>query len=200
MSPVGFILVIGAVFALRSVAVGRTTDIPSDAKDIVLAFAHADMGSVGEVLSRRGEPQTVGAGSDVVAVDAPAPTSPNASALVNECIRLGSAAKGYVWGATGPDGYDCSGLVWRAMRNLGMFKGVRFTTATFTAQAHLSGWKSVTTPAPGDVVLWQGRHMGVVTGPNRMYSAKSPDRGIGYDDISFDTEHFGSAPSYWRVS
>ena len=38
--------------------------------------------------------------------------------------------KPYQWGATGPDAYDCSGLVWQAYRQAGILGPVREVTQT----------------------------------------------------------------------
>jgi cell wall-associated NlpC family hydrolase len=72
--------------------------------------------------------------------------------------------KPYVFGATGPNAYDCSGLVIACLRDIGYNGGKvpRFTTHTFAAWARSKGWikvdeRSITA---GDIVLKSG-HMGI---------------------------------------
>ena len=191
--PVGYLfLIVGFVLA-RQVAVGRVGEIPGDAKELALAFLSNDMVTVKEVLSRRGENVPVGElGS------APTGTHPD-NAILNEAMRLGNAAQGYRLGATGPDYYDCSGLVWRAMKNLGMYDGARFVTATFATVANRQGWKQVSSPAAGNIILWPGKHMGISTGGDGMYSARSVAKGIGESTVSGDSGYFGSSPMFYAT-
>lgn len=115
------------------------------------------------------------------------------NSIIAEARKEGSSAKGYSWGATGPSYYDCSGLVWSTLRHQG-YKGGRFTTSTIDN----TNLKRVGNPRRGDIVVWPGHHMGFVTGPNRMYSAKSPSAGIGRNTISGDSSYFGYKPVYYR--
>lgn len=41
--------------------------------------------------------------------------------------------------------------------------------------------------------------MGVYVAEDKMYSARSPAKGIGYSSISGDSGYFGSQPTYWRA-
>jgi cell wall-associated NlpC family hydrolase len=115
-------------------------------------------------------------------------------------IKLGESAKGYRFGATGPEYYDCSGLMWRACQKAG-FKGVRFTTSTIQlskAFVRLGGPEmGVSTVTTGDIVVWPGQHMGVVTTPGRFYSARSVASGIGEANISGFIK--GRTPVYLRL-
>lgn len=200
MSTFGLLALIIGALIIRQVAVGRTLDIKSDAADFLNAVL--GNGDVNEVLARRGSAMNsaIADGGSADNSSDPAISNPAESnaggALLREARRLGAAAGNrYVWGAVGPSGYDCSGLVWRAMRNLGIYTGVRFTTATFPVIMTGRGIASkVSTPAPGDIVLWTG-HMGIVSGPDRMYNAASKKSGIRESSIS----GHGGTPSYWRI-
>lgn len=195
MPPIGYLFVVVGIVILRQTIVGRVTDIPSDAKDLANAFLTNDMTGVSEVLSRRGEASVTGElGS------APVTGSYPNNDLVNECVRLGDAARGYLLGATGPNYFDCSGLIWRAMVNLGLYNGARFTTSTFAALAPQQGWQKVASPSPGNIVLWKTKHMGVSLGGDRMYSARSRAKGIGESSVSGDSSYFGYEPEYYAVS
>ena len=79
-----------------------------------------------------------------------------------ECLGLP-----YVWGATGPNSYDCSGLVGYALTGT---HGRIGTTWTFM------GWPRVSNPQPGDICTNEG-HCGVYIGDGQMIHAA--DYGIG---------------------
>jgi len=191
MAPFGYAFILGGILLLRQVLVGRAMDTPGDTRDLALALLSGDMTEVGNVLARRGETaDAVGGGSPVASANTP---------LVAEVMRLGEAAKGYRLGATGPDYYDCSGLIWRAMRKLDIYTGPRFTTHVFAAVAAAKGWAKVDTPAAGDVVLWPAKHMGVATGGDGMYSARNEEKGINPSTISGDSSVLGT-PSFYRIA
>jgi cell wall-associated NlpC family hydrolase len=67
----------------------------------------------------------------------------------------------YVWGATGPGSYDCSGLVGYALTGSHDRIG---TTYTFM------GWPKATNPQPGDVCTSWG-HCGIYIGDGQMIHA-----------------------------
>jgi hypothetical protein len=194
VTSVGFLIIALGVLLARQAVKGRATNLPEDTRDFLLAFFTGDNTALAEVASRTGEgvhtdpdapPRNIGTGS---------------SALLDTAVRLGNAASGgYVWGATGPDSYDCSGLVWAAAKDIGVYSGNRFTTSTFRSVA--SGWATETnSPAVGDIVVWPGKHMGIVAGSDRYYSARSTKKGIGYATLTGDNNYFGISPEYWRVN
>lgn len=73
----------------------------------------------------------------------------------------------YVWGAVGPYGYDCSGLVSYCLTGTHSRLG---TTYTFM------GWRQVSDPQPGDVCTNWG-HCGIYIGGGQMIHAA--DYGVG---------------------
>ncbi len=113
------------------------------------------------------------------------------SKLVAEMMKLGEG-KPYVWGATGPSAYDCSGLVMAAARKLGV------------SLPHYSGSQYAATvpvshPQPGDLVFFGkggSAHVGGYMGKDTYYSAQSPSAGIGVGKIS--AVHEGPV-SYRRI-
>lgn len=203
MQTVAWLFIITAVVLIRQVSKGRADKLPEDLRDFMLALLSGDNSAMREVASRSGdtltptETATVPEGNSSVSGSGGSVSGGSASgiALLTEARKLGAAANHrYVWGATGPNSYDCSGLVWRALRNIGVYKGVRFTTHTFRLQSR--GWaQEVTTPQAGDIVLWTG-HMGIVSGPDKMYNALSRNAGILESSIS---KHSGT-PTYWRIT
>jgi hypothetical protein len=205
MQTVGLLFILGAIFIGREVMVGRAKETPTDLRDLFSGFLNADMSSVQEVLARRGsntEAGTADPGTGVdgspVAVSASSGSTDTGLELAREVVTLGSAASGYVLGATGPQAYDCSGLVWKACKTIGIYVGARFTTGTFEHIAE-TFCKRVTSPAAGDIVVWVSKgHMGVMVSNSLFYSARSPEKGIGSAPLSADVAYFGGQPDIWR--
>lgn len=79
----------------------------------------------------------------------------------------------YVWGAVGPNGYDCSGLVSYCLSGSHVRLG---TTATFI------NWPQVSNPQPGDVcVIHQAngsQHTGIYIGGGQMIHAATYGVGV----------------------
>lgn len=206
MTPFGYLFILAGAFLIRQTIVGRAKDIPGDAKDAASSLLSADWTEFGTVLARRGENVSVesdsSSGSDSTDTPDPGLIGGIASSIIGgtyagEVVKLGQAARGYTLGGTGPSYYDCSGLLWKAAYKLGIYKGNRFTSSSFPTIAHL--WCSpASSPNVGDIVLWEGKHMGVCTGEDQMFSARSPEKGITYSSISGDASYFGTQPTYWR--
>lgn len=80
--------------------------------------------------------------------------------------------KKYVFGAVGPNTFDCSGLVVYVLRQVYDKNTTRFVTHTFAAWARSKGWKKVAREAiqTGDIVLKSG-HMGIAVSNTRMIHA-----------------------------
>src|SRR5204862_6868078 len=114
-----------------------------------------------------------------------APTQAVAAAISFAEQQLG---KPYLWGGTGPDAFDCSGLMMMAYRTAGI-------SIARTSQAQ---WASETrVPAsqvqPGDLVFFAGSdgtvtdpgHVGLVIGGGKMieaYATGFPIRMASYND------------------
>jgi len=88
----------------------------------------------------------------------------------------------YVWGGTfaNGEGGDCSGLVWRAMRDAGI-PIARFTTTTILASKYV---KAVSSPQTGDIVVWPGVHMGIVVNPGVMITSPHAGAVVRYENYS----------------
>lgn len=194
MPPFAYLFILAGAMLIRQVVVGRAAETPGDLRDLSLALVHGDTAEIGAVLSRRGENVPTADTGEVASS-----TAVGTSALLTEATKLGTAAKGYRLGGIGPDYYDCSGLVWRAMRNLGIYKGARFNTAVFGIVASRQGWPKVDTAEDGDVIVWAGKHMGISGGSDRMYSARSTAKGINWSTVSGDSSYFGKEPAIYRI-
>lgn len=199
MNTLGLVFLLGGFLLGRQVVVGRVRETPSDIRDVTLALLSGDFDTLQRTLAQRGENVSPDVTSTVAAdTSGETPVSPSGD-LLAQVVALGSAARGYVWGASGPTFYDCSGLVWQGLKATGQYKGARFTTSTFTKAL---GGRAVQVPSPsiGDVVLWPGHHMGVYSATNQIYSAMSPTAGIGYSSVSSVTKTVGVSPVYYRVN
>lgn len=74
---------------------------------------------------------------------------PSKRAAVAIKFALGERGKPYVWGATGPDSYDCSGLLLRAFESAGIALP-RVSRDQYRAGAMLPAEKA----QPGDLLFW----------------------------------------------
>ncbi|MEU5662795.1 C40 family peptidase [Streptomyces longwoodensis] len=99
---------------------------------------------------------------------AQAPTSRAAAAVAYAYSKLGSP---YVWGATGPNAFDCSGLVLAAYRSA----GVSLPRTTY-AQIDAGRRVSRSELRPGDLVFFYSgiSHVGLYVGNGRMIHAPNP--------------------------
>jgi hypothetical protein len=110
---------------------------------------------------------------------APAPAAgaePIPSAAGTAVVRAAMSHLGarYVFGATGPSAFDCSGLVYRSFMQVGLGAKIgylRSATALYHyfAVRHLA---SRTSPEVGDLVIWGGgAHVGIYIGHGKAISA-----------------------------
>ncbi|MEU6176671.1 C40 family peptidase [Streptomyces coeruleorubidus] len=101
-------------------------------------------------------------------VSAQAPNSRAAAAVSYAYQKLGSP---YVWGATGPNAFDCSGLVQAAYRSAGVALP-RTTYSQIDAGRRVSRSELL----PGDLVFFYAgiSHVGIYVGNGRMIHAPNP--------------------------
>lgn len=69
--------------------------------------------------------------------------------------------KPYVWGASGPNGFDCSGLVGYCLTG---------SYSRFCTTGTIMGWTRVSNPQPGDICIRSG-HTGIYIGGGQMIHA-----------------------------
>nr|WP_239146192.1 C40 family peptidase [Streptomyces sp. SID10815] len=97
-----------------------------------------------------------------------APTSRAAAAVTYAYQKLGSP---YVWGATGPHAFDCSGLAQAAYRAAGI-------SLPRTTYAQINSGRRVARSdlVPGDLVFFYSgiSHVGIYVGDGRMIHAPNP--------------------------
>lgn len=105
-----------------------------------------------------------------------------ASGLLKAVERYGSGHK-YVWGATGPSTFDCSGLVMYALKHAYGIDYPHFSGAQYARTQHISKGQA----RMGDLVFWGSNgseHVGVYAGGNKYFSAESPAQGIHMNTLS----------------
>lgn len=105
-----------------------------------------------------------------------------ASGLLKAVERYGEGHK-YVWGATGPSTFDCSGLVMYALKHAYGIDYPHFSGAQYSRTQHISKSDA----RMGDLVFWGSggsEHVGVYAGGNKYFSAESPAQGIHMNTLS----------------
>ncbi|MGW8766598.1 NlpC/P60 family protein [Streptomyces sp. NPDC055815] len=98
-------------------------------------------------------------------------TAPNARAAAAISFAHAQLGKPYVWGATGPSAYDCSGLTQAAWRAA----GISLPRTTYT-QINAGQRVSRSQLAPGDLVFFYSgiSHVGLYIGGGQMIHAPRP--------------------------
>ena len=108
-----------------------------------------------------------------------------ARVLAYAAAKLGDR---YIWGATGPDAFDCSGLVLRAWQQAGITlprtASVQATAGRPVARADLR---------PGDLVFFYSpvSHIGLYIGGGKMINAANPRTGVRVANV--DTPAYAGA-------
>jgi cell wall-associated NlpC family hydrolase len=103
---------------------------------------------------------------------APAPPPPSGSKASGAiAAALSKVGSGYVWGAAGPNVFDCSGLVLWAYAQVGVslphYSGAQYSMTTRISAAQLQ---------PGDLVFWGpggSEHVALYMGGNQLVHAFS---------------------------
>ncbi|NLS62885.1 NlpC/P60 family protein [Lactiplantibacillus plantarum] len=116
----------------------------------------------------------------------------SSSSLVNAMEKYGATNK-YVWGAAGPNAFDCSGLVEYTLKKMGI-SFPRTSGEQYKASKHVSN------PKPGDLVFFGpggSEHVGVYTGNGEFYSAENEKDGMGISKVHGGG--YGTFAGYGRV-
>lgn len=98
-------------------------------------------------------------------------TAPNARAAAAVSYAYAKLGSPYVWGATGPNAFDCSGLVQAAYRSAGLS-----LPRTTYAQINAGRRVSRSELQPGDLVFFYSgiSHVGLYVGHGQMIHAPNP--------------------------
>jgi cell wall-associated NlpC family hydrolase len=131
------------------------------------AEARAVPGDEGARASRA----TTGARGDLTTAGAATAEAPNSRASAAVSYAYAKLGSPYVWGATGPDAFDCSGLIQAAYRSAGISLP-RTTYAQIDAGRRVSRSELL----PGDLVFFYSgiSHVGLYIGNGQMIHAPNP--------------------------
>ena len=94
---------------------------------------------------------------------AAASTAPSPAAATAVAYARAQVGKPYVYGATGPDAFDCSGLVMAAWAAAGV-------SIPRTSEQQWAQLPHVSTPQPGDLVFYTGSPIDPPPGHVTMYA------------------------------
>ncbi|HSE09796.1 MAG TPA: NlpC/P60 family protein [Nocardioidaceae bacterium] len=112
---------------------------------------------------------------------APTTTTTSASGRAGAAVEYALAQVGdaYVWGATGPDGFDCSGLTMMAWAQAGVSlphsSSMQMSSGTPVSQSQLQ---------PGDLVFYYSpvSHVAIYIGDGKIVHAANPSTGVQVTD------------------
>jgi len=159
------------------------------------AAAHAVSRSAGRPTDQQsalGQPsssstQASQAGSQVPIPDPSHGVSSRAQSALN--FALAQLGKPYIWGGTGPTGYDCSGLMMASWGKAGV-------SLPRTAAAQYAAGTPVSTSdlQPGDLVFFYPgiTHVGMYIGDGKFIHASSPRTGIKVSVLAQQTSYQGA--------
>ncbi|WP_405531819.1 NlpC/P60 family protein [Streptomyces avidinii] len=91
-----------------------------------------------------------------------------------------AVGKPYVWGSTGPSGFDCSGLMVWSYRQAGVS-----LPRTSQAQRHAGRQVPLSQARPGDLVTYRSdaSHVGMYVGNGQVVHAPYPGARVRYDPV-----------------
>jgi cell wall-associated NlpC family hydrolase len=129
-------------------------------------------------------PDAVGCGQSVGLA---LPASQAATAAIS--FALGEQGKPYIWGATGPDSYDCSGLTLRAYEAAGIT-----LDRVSRDQYHDGAMLPVRNAQPGDLLFWAYdpsnpatiHHVAIYLGGGKIVEAQQTGVPVHVRSMSFD--------------
>ncbi|MEV7522894.1 NlpC/P60 family protein [Streptomyces sp. NPDC091371] len=165
---------------LREQAAGRLADLRARQDELAehKAAIEGKLGTAKRLLARLTaeqraayEAQSAGAAPAGPRTTTPLPPSDGSRAARAVAFAHGAIGKPYVWGATGPGSFDCSGLTQAAWRSA----GVSLPRTTYT-QINAGQRVSRDQLAPGDLVFFYSgvTHVGLYIGNGQMIHAPRP--------------------------
>ena len=106
--------------------------------------------------------------------------APSGRAAGAVAYALAQVGKSYVYGAAGPNAFDCSGLTMAAYRSVGVY-------LPHSSSAQIGSGRRVSSSElrPGDLVFYYSpiHHVGMYIGGGRIVHAANPSSGIRIDSL-----------------
>ncbi|MFF2328250.1 MULTISPECIES: C40 family peptidase [unclassified Streptomyces] len=138
-----------------------------------------------ERASRSTARTTLSAASGSTAVASSSSSSATGSAASVIAFAQAQVGDAYVSGGTGPNSWDCSGLVQAAFRSVGVdLPRVSQAQSTAGTQVSLSNLQ------PGDILYWGGAgsayHVGIYVGGGEFVGAQNSSTGVVQRPLSYD--------------
>ncbi|KUO12022.1 C40 family peptidase [Streptomyces sp. DSM 15324] len=155
------------------------------------AAVQKKLGDARELLARLTARERAAASSPAASPSAASPSAASSdSSYISQAEKALAFAraqigKPYVWGATGPDSYDCSGLTQAAWRAAGVS-----LPRTTHDQANAGTTVSLADARPGDLVFFHDdiSHVGIHLGNGMMIHAPKPGTYVREESIHYDGE------------
>lgn len=118
-----------------------------------------------------------GSGGPAVAMPYVAGTGTGVDIVAAARANIG---KPYVWGANGPNAFDCSGLVYHSLNRAGIKIG------DTTAAGYQASGQPVTTPQVGDIVFFGSPpdHCAIYVGEGKMIEAPRPGASVRVAEVA----------------
>ena len=106
--------------------------------------------------------------------------APSGRAAGAVAFALAQVGKAYVYAATGPNAYDCSGLTMAAYRSVGVYLPHQ-SGAQYGSGRHVS----LSDLRPGDLVFYYSpiHHVAMYIGGGRIVHAANPSAGVRIDSL-----------------
>jgi len=168
-------------------ATGKLTELEKSRKAVVrhkrmveqkLAKARQLLNSLPEAARAAYERASRSGRSDLPDLGGAVPSSARAAAAV--AAARSALGRPYVWGANGPSGFDCSGLMQWAYAHAGV--GLPRTSQ---AQRHAGRQVPLSQAQPGDLVTYRSdaSHVGMYVGNGQVIHAPYPGAPVRYDPV-----------------
>ena len=176
----------------------KASGAPGNLQAAIFAWNHSD-GYVTDVLDQAAR-YAAGGTQVLAAQESPvceqAGLGPKPAGAAGKVIAYAEAQTGkpYLWGATGPDAFDCSGLTMMAYRAAGI------TIPRTSQQQWAAGPRIPASRArPGDLVFFAGSdgtmtapgHVGIVTGHDTMIDSPMSGQVVHEESFSGSTDLVG---------
>jgi hypothetical protein len=198
MNTVGYLFIFSALFIIRGISRGRVRQLPEDIGDAFTAAVSGDGAALTEVFNRKGEGLEASVPREATqSSSGESGLAPAGEGLLASARKRGKGATYSQAARTGPTSYDCSGLVYMAMKDNG-YTGANFWTGSFKLAAKAFITKVDPAQATVNDIVWWPGHMGIVSGPNLFYSALNKKTGI--KDTKISSHKNAVPPAYYRFT